>query len=361
MSILTTMRCATLALPILLANAACVAAVQSSGDGNAAKTDFDSLRATLLRSLETIKEHYSTCRGIGKYRLERLADPDKGVVLSWDIDFAVKRDAVKFIAYHQKRGVGTDRPAFDDIAGCIGPKSTFLLSRKKDTTSFVIRSLSDDPRDQRSITHRVIPRIASGFNPRGFSLLDYLKQDPDFGIVKAEKINEDGKSMWRIEFRGGDRPPPGVQAYVLVKEAWAVVSPSEGWAIRRFETHNVTLPQGYETYCGGEIEYSGVDNGVPLLKRIEAREETKDREPHIVESFDLDKLDFEPEPDSSFTLAAFGLPEGKIDASRAKSTRTGHLNTILWILGTAFLVGAVGLKIYSFKAASRDRSNEASA
>lgn len=87
-----------------------------------------------------------------------------------------------------------------------------------------------------------------------------------------------------------------------MRSGWFTVSPTEGWVLRGYEV-NVQLPR-QNGIRKGSIVYSGLGAGPAIPKKISEGSESPSRV-----WFEFDDLKFDDQPDSSFSLAYFGLPD----------------------------------------------------
>lgn len=93
------------------------------------------------------------------------------------------------------------------------------------------------------------------------TILDHLRQ-PNVRIDKVEDLVRDGRKLVKITYedrfvRKGHRDLP----------SWYLLSPGEGWAVREFS--RTSNDAGHVTINRGQLEYSDMVGGVPLVSRIE--------------------------------------------------------------------------------------------
>ena len=207
--------------------------------------------------------------------------------------------------------------------------------------------------------------VAGAFSVEAYPMTELLAKEW-FSIEKVEDLSPEADgSLLKIYFRAQFKPEPGARnaSARRPRQGWILVVPNDGWAIREYQVQYANLSTGKLRPVGtaGVVDYQASDAGsrVPkhvtirhLIKLEDGKKEEKlpsgvvlhDGEQLSVETFEFDHFDFTAEPESSFTLAAFGLP----DVQRQGSTPRGR-STGLWFLASAAvsLLVALLLKEYA--------------
>ena len=171
-------------------------------------------------------------------------------------------------------------------------------------------------------------------------LADLIRQ-PSFHVIHAALVRQEGPELVQIEF--DNRHPVSQGPFEPVQSGTVLLDPERSWCVRGYEIH--TEFSNSLSICRSDviaIRDSSVAH-LPLPVHIAHTTTSEVTEPGyagqtIASSSDL-QYDLEephPLPDSDFRLAAFGLPEPELPATRPWWS--------LWAIGTALLcIAAAGV------------------
>jgi hypothetical protein len=301
-----------------------------AADGPAAQDEV--VPPQLLKALAELESRYAIVSGSGQFKKRVYYEADNTrSTSSGNFEIARKRGMSKNIVSNIKI---VDRKGKESRRGEI---ATFFNLDSR----YALRRPIEGGQYQVLWHELIVPRLA--FPPLGgdigycdqcpYSLqafkLSALIRHENYVFIRQQPVDLDGKSMLKLEFGPSKALWESVNAAMRMRYALftciVVVSPKEGWAVQRFTSFNHRLTDGRLQYVlVGNVEYRGSDKGTPVPSRYTLKHyETKNEGEKIrlenggeitgylrqEETWQFDKIRFEPEPDSAFALKAFGLPE----------------------------------------------------
>jgi len=323
--------------------------------------ELKKVRSDYQKATAELEAQFATLRGSGRYEIQGMRQ-ERGLIRSFDIQFAKKPSMFKYVVTNHKLEEMQKKSNIPDQVSCSNRLISFSLSRALESNEFSITSKGEPNEHLKTIGYvSVPPFLDCAFAIAGRPLSKFFAE-PTLALTKVEKIKHKGANMLKLYFHSGEKLPAGTTRGRVLSDAWVIVSPEDKWVAHQYEATFTQYPGGAASPVSmvGSVEYGESYAGVPIPRRAEYRHvykvkegqmETKAKNKRIIRDgqvadivvFDFDHLDFEAEPDASFTLAAFGVPEvGKITGSR----RGSGMNRFL-LLSAALITVAAALKIYA--------------
>ena len=128
--------------------------------------------------------------------------------------------------------------------------------------------------------------------------------------------------------------------------AWIEFDPEYAWAVRRFE---VLMNPDNDVKRSGSVEYSGMNDGRPIVKRV------VDSNPMDYRVVEITEIKFDQKLNAGdFTLSAYGLPEVN---QKPGDGRAIPLNYWLFGFGAIALVLAIIIRLALRKRTASSSSN----
>jgi hypothetical protein len=129
------------------------------------------------------------------------------------------------------------------------------------------------------------------------TLVDLLRQ-PDVQVAGVQKVLQRGESLIKLSYNEG-----GGRGHASHR-SWFLLSPAEGWAVREyFRTSGDGESQVVQR---GTLAYDGMQDGAPLVKRIETwREEGPKRKCTLHELIEVSSFSTEDPSNDYFTAFDF--------------------------------------------------------
>ncbi|CAN5664585.1 hypothetical protein BH23PLA1_BH23PLA1_27720 [soil metagenome] len=202
---------------------------------------------------------------------------------------------------------------------------SFSLARGSEDKPYTLREFVRSQDEGSEIEFAVKQYL---FAPCGIEqyLLSDLMAEPNFRFLDATEVEEEGRTMIKVEFESPDESS-------YLHSGWFIVSPSDSWTIRRYECF--FHPSRKRPFLG-TIEYFPGEGGVPLPKRIVCLEPSGLRR-----ECEFGGIKPGPSRESEFTLTHYGLPEIDTPAVRSRTIPTAYW---FFLLAVACLIGALALR-----------------
>ena len=200
------------------------------------------------------------------------------------------------------------------------PNYIFSLRRKSADSPWVLTDMTkkqpgvEFQLPQNEYQYEIGRGVQSVLTEAGYSQLGDLVRLPNFHVLHAALINQEGSELAQIEF--ANRHPVGQGRFEPVQSGTVLLDPQRSWCVRGYVIH-AEFGNAQEV-CRSDVITVRDSSAphLPLPVHIAKTRTTKATEgtyagQTITGSSDL-QYDLEephPLPDSDFRLAAFGLPE----------------------------------------------------
>ena len=223
---------------------------------------------------------------------------------------------------------------------CNGEAGSFMMSRTRESDAWRVNSVGN-PAEVNAVLDRTIR--ASFFSPfriQKIRILDLIK-DPSFTFRKITESKEDDQTLLRIDFLVNHHD----KRMFPFRNGWFMVSPGQGWLLRRFELATPDYPRDGD--C--EISYAPVQSPqeIPFPTSVRLRD------PWSVTTWTFDKVVHEEVPAGEFSLTAFGLP----DIAKPIAEQTpGRSSRWYFIAAGIGLAAAVCFRFFAIRSASKART-----
>ena len=315
-----------LPFPIIFAAAASFA---EAGD----QTSRNRMLAEYPAALKRLEGQYVCATGKAAFS---TVSKTTGKTATVEIQFACDQSLSRTIEIYR----GDASHSYGERVRCSNPSYSFLLSRDSPVRPFVIGDVADG-------TGRVSDFGRFYFD--GFLSAPYIafgrpireimeRPDLEFKLGEVSEVTHESRRLLKIAF--AFRPA----ANFPITLAWIEVDPEYGWSVRRFEG---LFGKNQDHKRTGLVEYSGMENGRPVIRRVTHSDWTEDG------TLEIAGIEFDRHPaPRDFTLSAFGLPEVN---QKPGPSGSFPLNYWLFGFGAVALGGAIFIRV-----ALRRRSDSSS-
>jgi hypothetical protein len=185
------------------------------------------------------------------------------------------------------------------------PQRAFVLARGPEDREFRVKYVGvngQDPDADVSYYARKFLGTVYGFEKP----LSQMMAEPSFAF---QNVRADGSSRVKADFsyNPADRAGPflGPMGVVTRVDGWVVLAPDLGWAVQEIQMR-ATTEKGQQATRSGRVEYDGIRDGLPIIRRVVHNWKTDGKAPAVL-SFEVQTISRNATPDKPFTLAAFGL------------------------------------------------------
>lgn len=210
--------------------------------------------------------------------------------------------------------------------GCLGRHDWFRLAWNDETPTVTDFGPLTDLSGRLSLTswHRDFLEALAG--PVGVIGASRLLSFPSFAVVKVTRP-ADQRDHLLIEFVfdiGDDKervvPDKVVKALAAVGKkpamrgiwkGWIEVAPDEDWAVHGYGSNHPTTGMKGRVH---QIDYGEPRDGVPIPRRITVSNPMGT----MIQTFEIERVEFGPIPEREFTLSAYGLPERDVTPARTR-------------------------------------------
>ena len=222
-----------------------------------------------------------------------------------------------------------------DRVYCLGESGAFLLSYPDSSTTPQINSLGSPKIVQAYLDQKILPALSVSYKLRDLRIYDMIRE-PDFQFGSIAEIAENGWSLIQFEFVSRSKD----LAKAPNRKGRLLVSPDQGWAMRRQELSTERYPR----FIDYEIDLAPPtdDQKISLPSKI------RFRDPFSVVTSTYENLVHEDVPKSAFALTAFGLPD--INKPIAEHV-PGQAARWYYVAAGVALTVAVGVKWVAARAA----------
>ena len=317
---------------------------------------LNEIRSDYSAGVAALERAFGTIRGSGKLVIEvvgNVADQSRSCVCA----FARKPGMNRFLASDFNARRGDEQRHVPDVAVCRNNSAGFRLEKKSGAAQFTITDIGSSSKTHGITEEAFWTKVDSPYWFADARISEY-PADPTFALTKVDQVEVQQKKLLKLHFHYNHKPGAKKTPLSRTVGGWVLVSPAEHWIIYEYEAH-FRRPSGdpYPLMTVASVEYGESHSGIPLPKKAITKEVVASATPVQLTktkslktgsamntvTAEFTNLDFLEEPDSSFTLASFGLPE--IAASVAKTPRTSSTMTIwLFLAAIVFLVVAIAAK-----------------
>ena len=336
----------------------------SRGNEEDESARIQSLCSECSKAHADLESAYANVRGSGEFRIEGIGDKNPTVRL-FSVEFARKPGNSKYFATGSWVTETTTniKKQIPDVAVCSTPSASFRVQRKPGDTAFSITHLDDPSAKNQAMPSVVVPFLNAPYTLTGRPLSEHFS-NPEFSVTSAEEIWSHNRKMVNFNFHSKSEPKSKSPSARALSDGWVLVSPQEKWAVYQYEAHfRSANGRSSQVFDALAVDYGDAIQGIPIPKLVtykrihkstDGKKVKKTTDGRIVHDGDVtnlqtlrvDHLDFELEPDESFTLASFGLPE----LEKPKSGfRRGTLTLQLFAVAGASLVVAVMLRYLAWR------------
>ena len=171
-------------------------------------------------------------------------------------------------------------------------------------TKFVIESYS--PADYPELLSEIYNRTScvTPYRNLGLPIIEMLRS-PRVTVESIAPISKDGREFVEIKAQG-----KSTESSKVVYDTTILLSPAEGWAVREYTDSDEAWfakqkdkdPDDHGTKIRWTLDYDGMKDGIPILKRVEYQEWRGRPHPSDVRLLNVESITFGPSPESDFTV-----------------------------------------------------------
>lgn len=241
----------------------------------------------------------------------RVANPDRSKPeTSSEAEFAVAHGYEKVTMRRKVPGSGGDAESGEFIY-CVGSGtgSTFYLSRRPGTDSYLVEGIGSSPSD-RSAYVTLFGRFVNAHYGVFGQPLTRLMQTPGFRIVGAEYVTEGGTRLIRADFEVGSQDPKSTIS--------ATFDPQNGWNMRSSDFRTGKTPGVRITT---DVSYGPIrEDGFSRPSRVVSRDGSG-----VTSVCEFIDWKFESTPEAEFKMDFYNLPD-LVEAPKHK------INTYVYVI-----------------------------
>jgi hypothetical protein len=170
------------------------------------------------------------------------------------------------------------------------PSGSFQASRASGQPTFVLRDHGGDSARMDTVIRWKYKISSAPYQFRDYTILEFLKL-PELNINNCERLVRNGESLVKVSYQYPGTVPGSF--LFSVDKHWALIENTNG---TDFQKDRLV------------VEYE-LENGMPVMRRIESWREVKDGRKSMHEVIDITEFLSRAASEKEFTVASVGLPD----------------------------------------------------
>lgn len=276
-----------------------------------------------------LEEQFGSVKGT--CRLRAIPPDGSKAETRSEAEFAIDHGYEKVIIRRKSPGPAADA-ASGEFIYCVGPGTTFYLSRIPGASSYTVEGIGSTASD-RSAYVTLFGRFVNAHYGVFGQPLTRLMKTPGFRTLDAEYVTEGKARLVKVNFEVGEQDPKSTISVIF--------DPQDGWNIRSSDFRTGKTPGIRITT---DVSYGpSREGGFSLPHRVVSHDTSGG-----TSICEFAAWEFEPTPEAEFKMGSYNLPDL---VSAPKSSR--HAYTY-WLAGVAAVgfTAALVLRRYSTGQAS---------